>query len=73
MEQDVQIDEKKVEETAQMIFDMCQNEGLSVMEVFVTLNLAMESLVREHEELFASMGIYLPEEHASMEEKDSAE
>jgi len=68
MEQDVQIDENKVEEVAQKIFELCQNEDMTVMEVFVTLNLSMETLVRGHQETFASMGIYLPEEYAEAEE-----
>lgn len=68
MEQDVQIDEGKVEDVAQKIFELCQNEEMTVMEVFITLNLAMETLVRGHQETFASMGIYLPEEYAEMED-----
>ena len=73
MEQDVQIDENKVEEVAQKIFELCQNEEMTVMEVFITLNLAMETLVRGHQETFASMGIYLPEEYAEMEEPSAEE
>ncbi len=73
MEQEMQIDEQKVEDVAQKIFGVCQDEGLTVIEVFVTLNLAMESLVRGHQELFASMGIHLPEEYAQMEEGEAEE
>lgn len=68
MEQDIQIDEKRVEDVAQKIFELCQKEEMKVIEVFISLNLAMETLVRGNEELFASMGICLPEESVETEE-----
>ncbi len=67
MQENMQIDEEKVQNMAQRIFDMCADEEFTVFEVFVTLNLSMETLIREHEDTFASMGIHLPDEEGEEE------